>query len=293
MFILLPRQCHVLSRGMFMHLYMLVCYYTTWLILWCLRRMPLTRHLFVFVFEQKFMKGCPDLCSEMNCQRVGGACTDTGGMSRVVVDRRLHPHRITATTATTVSARDVSTEVGLCPEGRYQHGHTSSMLVPLPAACTYTATWMTRPCDTGSEAFLLPRATSPPFFPAPSCSTQYESNGFMEESIRRQQEMHNINDTMLRIIDQEKKFLQQLLDRRYHRLLLMELVLSSNTNNHMSMYEWAWFRGKWTSNVRCQPNSGEANLTILNRNLRVLEPSYHTLCHTMRVPYYHTLPYMK
>ena len=194
--------------------------------------MPLIRHLFLFVFIQTFMKGRTDLCSEMTCQQTdsrgdggGGTSGTSCGRSRVVVGRRLHHDRIAAATAsTTGSARDVSTEVGLRPEGQYQHGHTSSMLVPLPAACTFYTTWMARPCDTGSEAFP-PRAISPPFIPAP-CSTQYESDGSIEESIRRQQEMNNINDAMLRIIeDQKKKFLHQALERRRHRLLLMELVL--------------------------------------------------------------------
>ena len=153
--------------------------------------MPLIRQLFVIMLAQKFMKGRPDLCSEMTCQQ---NCTTHHGAT---ADPRLYFDRIPASTTTSSTSFPPLHGAGIVHSIAAYHTLPRPVLLPrLP---------MARDVDVGlgNERRTL------------TSLAQGNIASSFEENLRRQQGTEHVNDAMLRI--GEHQLLQQAINTIIYR----------------------------------------------------------------------------
>ena len=189
----------------------------------------LIRDLFEIILAQKFRKGHPDLCSEMTCQQNSTTYHNDGGVPRAVTAPRLYYDRIPSTSTTSTSTTSFPSLHATTVD------HTR-MIVPRPVAAplVFPSSSMARcfHADLGN-ANIVPRSRPAPFVAFPPTFTQYGSNSALEESLRRQHEMENMHDAMLRMrMSRKHELLQETIDERHHRLSVMKLALASYRNTH-------------------------------------------------------------
>ena len=178
---------------------------------------------------QKFRKGRPDLCPEMTCKQHTLHHHAAGGVTSAVADRRFYFDPITSSTTSFPSLLHGASIPHPVDQTR--------MILPRPVAAPLLlpGSLMARclhPTGLGNTT-ALSHPTSVPFLAFPPTFNQYESNTILEESLHRQHEMKQLyNAMLLRRIGQTHDLLQQALNTRNNRLLVMKMASPSYRNRH-------------------------------------------------------------
>jgi hypothetical protein len=187
-------------------------------------------------FHKKFRKGRPDLCSEMTCKQHTLHHRAAAGVTSAVADRRFYFDPIPA--ITTAIASSTTSFPSLLHGASIPHPvDQTRMILPRPVAAPLLlpGSLMARclhPAGHGNTT-ALSHPTSVPFLAFPPTFNQYESNTILEESLHRQHEMKQLyNAMLLRRIGQNHDLLQQALNTRNNRLLVMKMASPSYRNRH-------------------------------------------------------------